>query len=460
MRLAPPPLLIEEKEGFSKRDTFRVKEAADRLADLVNGLEGHSVILLDGDWGSGKSTFAKQWAGLLRTRKHPVVEFDAFEADYHDNAFAAMFAALLDGLGDAPDGPSSRPVWVQSMRKAFVDLARATPSILAGVAAGSPFGPVATTLFEATKHMVEQSGQRPDNGFDEYLEQQLDRIRGETRAVSEFRGKLAEAVTAMTASGDGIAPLVFIIDELDRCKPSFALNVLERMKHVFSADGVCFVLVTHLSELTNMVRHAYGLERPELYLDKFHHLKVDVDQLLSSGGTDVSSEYISYLCEKMGLGKPDKDYDWFATLVNLARLHELSLRSLERVILNLSLYARTQRNYDIKKLMPIAAGLCVMRVVEPALYRSALAGQLMTKDAMEFLKLDEWDIGVGNALEHFWKQVTWSDVRSLEENQAGLQGAPASVMQKGAGGLVTVRLSHVVGRVCEDIDLFAQHGNG
>ena len=78
MRLAPPPLAITDDEGF-ERDIFGAKEAGERLANVVTDLEGHSVIVLDGGWGTGKTTFIRQWAGLLRTKGgHPVVYLDAF----------------------------------------------------------------------------------------------------------------------------------------------------------------------------------------------------------------------------------------------------------------------------------------------------------------------------------------------------------------------------------------------
>ena len=95
MRLAPPPLAITETEGF-ERDTFGSEEAGQRLASVVTGLDGHSVIVLDGDWGSGKTTFIKQWAGLMRTKHNRgVVYLDAFQMDHHEDAFFVMLAHVL-----------------------------------------------------------------------------------------------------------------------------------------------------------------------------------------------------------------------------------------------------------------------------------------------------------------------------------------------------------------------------
>ena len=57
----------------------------ERFANIVETLDSVAVVL-DGPWGSGKTTFTQQWAGLLRQREHAVVQFDAFANDYQDTA--------------------------------------------------------------------------------------------------------------------------------------------------------------------------------------------------------------------------------------------------------------------------------------------------------------------------------------------------------------------------------------
>ena len=75
MRLAPPSLAIGPDEGFEKTDLFGYKAFGQRFADIVEVLDSAPVIVLDGAWGSGKTTFTQQWAGLLRQRGHAVVQY-------------------------------------------------------------------------------------------------------------------------------------------------------------------------------------------------------------------------------------------------------------------------------------------------------------------------------------------------------------------------------------------------
>jgi len=78
VQLVPPLLEISDLEGFTPdNDLFGLEPFGERLANLVCGLDRPLVIALDEPWGSGKTVFAKQWAGLLRQREVPVIYFDA-----------------------------------------------------------------------------------------------------------------------------------------------------------------------------------------------------------------------------------------------------------------------------------------------------------------------------------------------------------------------------------------------
>ena len=152
---------------------------------------------------------------------------------------------------------------------------------------------------------------------EDWFNGRLQAARSEAASIRQFKKVLGDMVekatidgtlppSASTGSGEEVpssqprkAPLIFIIDELDRCKPSFALSVLECMKHVFSANGVCFVLVTNLVELTAMVKHTYGLEHPERYLEKFYHLRVDIESLLSLSRIERRGRYLEHLTGTM-----------------------------------------------------------------------------------------------------------------------------------------------------------------
>ena len=95
MRFSLPEPHIPEEGGFTtENDIFMYREFGERLANLVSNISNPLVVTLDGLWGSGKSVFIKQWAGLMRERGGSVVYFDVFGNDIHDNAFLALASEI------------------------------------------------------------------------------------------------------------------------------------------------------------------------------------------------------------------------------------------------------------------------------------------------------------------------------------------------------------------------------
>ena len=239
------------------------------------------VIALDGQWGSGKTTFIKMWAGLLRKNGHPVIYFDAFSHDYIDDAFLAIAGEVVSL------SQKSKSANTPAHKKFLNGAARAGRAILRS---GTKIGVKAATLgvldasdLELLKSIADDVADELSAKSDDYIKALLTRHGEERRSIESFRGTLSELAKVL-ASGQKAAPdepisnslpLIFIVDELDRCKPPFALDLLEKIKHVFSVDGVHFILVTHLQQLENFVRLSYGSEiDARTYLQKFYNLIV------------------------------------------------------------------------------------------------------------------------------------------------------------------------------------------
>lgn len=74
------------------------------------------------------------------------------------------------------------------------------------------------------------------------------------RSVKKFKKELSDFV----AEYCGAKPLVIIIDELDRCRPEYAIRTLERAKHLFDVPGVVFVLSVNRNELARATTAFYG----------------------------------------------------------------------------------------------------------------------------------------------------------------------------------------------------------
>lgn len=167
--------------------------------------------------------------------------------------------------------------------------------------------------------------------------------------------------------------MVFIIDELDRCRPDFALSVLERIKHFFSVQNVHFVLGANCSQLRNSIRSAYGNDvDAALYLQKFVSVTFLMGNNTGRLNRTAAIHYLRHISQSMTNIRSYMDmieaYD---------RMQALNLRSIERIATAISLAV------NVSPVMPppqILSPLAVMKVMRPDLYAKAVTGHLRYED--------------------------------------------------------------------------------
>lgn len=415
LRLAPEPPNIQPRDGFSTSDIFEAKAAGERLANVVADIEGDSVLLLDGPWGTGKSIFVRQWAGLLRNRGHPVVYFDAFAHDHLDDAFFPLMGQLLRA-------PKAAGETFDKRRKALI--AAATPLVR----------PILTVLADAAvrkltlgtmtggdmSKMLEQFRATKTSRAQIMVEECIGHVEDHAKCVEYFRQELKGFVAARidgnnSGSEDRKLPMVFIIDELDRCRPTYALSVLEKMKHVFAVDGVCFVIVTHLKGLEDMVRRAYGICKPAVYLEKFYTRRFDFEKLLLQGSENLRQRYLDYLANEAAI-------DWgpqhvaATTINNLTRIHNVSLRGQERIMVNYALFVSAMSEnsgphaFGPEGQLILASGLAAMRYISRDLFIRVYSQDISYANVSQFLEISDWteitEFG-REQIESCWINVRW-----------------------------------------------------
>lgn len=309
MHIFPPQIKIGDEEGFSdEKDIFELKEFGQGLMHLNERVEDPLVIALDGPWGSGKTTFMKMWLGHLRQNGFPVIYFDAFANDHIDDAFSAIageVVALAEELTD-----DKKKAFMENAKSVFIVLLRSSAKI--GVKALTA-GLLDKEAFESLGSISGDLAIETSEITDSFLQAQLENHVKDREVFKEFRTALEniatelakksiEKITPLEDSGEPVQPtpnrpLIFVIDELDRCKPPFALALLERIKHFFSVPKVNFVLVTNLDQLKNSVMYSYGNkdEEARMYLQKFYHVAISLPEKKQSRDQSHIDGFLSYV---------------------------------------------------------------------------------------------------------------------------------------------------------------------
>jgi hypothetical protein len=144
-------------------------------------------------------------------------------------------------------------------------------------------------------------------------------------------------------------PLIFIIDELDRCRPDYAVSILEQIKHFFSVPNIVFVLSIDKQQLGNAIKGVYGSENinAEEYLRRF----IDIEYSIPEPEQDIFSKYLySYFDFDSFFNSPKrtahnelrgdkKDFQIITKL--LLSNNQISLRQQEKIFAHSRLVLRT-----------------------------------------------------------------------------------------------------------------------
>jgi hypothetical protein len=384
MRIFPAPVQIGSEEGFTPdKDIFARREFGASLANLVFMSDDPLVILLDSPWGTGKTTFLNMWAGELRKSKVPVIYFDAFLNDHVDDAFLAIASEVIRLAGDLKKTK-------ESAYKSFVKKAGRVGGILLRTSArvgvkAATLGAIDAADLDSLKKVASDVAKDTSTLADDYVESLLKLQSREKETLASLRDALAGLAESFGESQEGqvrTCPLVFIIDELDRCRPSFALEVLERIKHIFSIPNVHFVLSAQLSQLENSVRYSYGPDIDALtYLQKFYNVTVHFPEPRGGRHEGLIAKFLAHLRTAL-----PSDRDALAVVGHLAEARGLSFRAIERIATCLALArASTPKNY--LWVSPIVSVLCVMKIIEPKLFRSAREKKISVQGVEKFLAL-------------------------------------------------------------------------
>jgi len=228
------------------------------LTSIVQNYSDGFVLAINNEWGTGKTTFIKMWEQHLKNEKFTTLHFNAWKTDFSSNPFIA----LISQLGMLKKSKVDK-VYKGFLEKSVIFIKKLGPGLLKGLAKKHIDD---SELLNLIKVGAEITADDLEKRMKKQLEVESD--------IDDFRTALKNLVGK--ASSD--KPIVFIIDELDRCRPDYAVAVLEQIKHFFAIDGIVFVLAIDKEQLGHAVRGVYGSDKinADEYLRRFIDLEYSI----------------------------------------------------------------------------------------------------------------------------------------------------------------------------------------
>ncbi|MGY5392222.1 KAP family P-loop NTPase fold protein [Acinetobacter sp. NigerLNRRAM0016] len=251
-------------------DLWDRERLGNQLTNYVDRLNCGAVLALDARWGEGKTWFVRHWQKHLEDENHDVIYLDAFANDYLDDPFLTIASEISQAFKDS-DEISSEDVkeFNSTTASVLISLASILPLIVAKaglhwIGLGGA-GEAIQEVYKEGKDFYDSASEEITAKVKEQIEKKIENHQVEKETVRDFKDELAKLAEKLEK------PLVFIIDELDRCRPDFAIRLIERIKHFFDISKIVFVLVIDKTQFSKVICHNYGYDEKlgEEYLDKF-----------------------------------------------------------------------------------------------------------------------------------------------------------------------------------------------
>lgn len=312
----PTPKTIDD--ALTQDPLHRKREIEDFLKMLI-AVEPPYTFVIDAPWGSGKTFFVKQVARVLQMTnpalsqdsakpsttfgniaeellKEPYlpIYFNAWEDDHFDNPILPILASIASATGEKSVKGG------EDFRKGIIGAIEAAASL---VGYGGDINGVIDNF----------------SGTD-FLEQY--------KNEKELRGKIDELIKSNLPKIADRA--VIFIDELDRCRPEFAIKVLEQTKTLFQQENIVVVYSTDITQLAHSLQGIYGPRFDgRKYLERFYDKRLELNPI-------KPADYLLY----KGINTMD-GYTFMDITIDLLGYKQASLRACNRLIdsiTNLSRY--------------------------------------------------------------------------------------------------------------------------
>ena len=253
MKLFPSDEAIELYTTKFENDILNREALATQLSELITKTDDPIVIALDGGWGTGKSYFLQRWVGHHNEEDGITIYYDAFESDYLTEPLISIMSSIINRI----EKYDSRTI--EEWKKICFKLCGS----IVGLGLDLAIPGISKRVIDITNTATEALNKQQKASSDEFWNEQLSK----QETVKEFKEKLSKITS-------NEKPIIIVIDELDRCRPDYALSILEIIKHFFNVPRMHFILGVNLHALENSVKARYGQGiDAENYLKKFINIK-------------------------------------------------------------------------------------------------------------------------------------------------------------------------------------------
>lgn len=331
--------------------------------------DGAYVIAIDSPWGTGKTRFAKMLRNFLENRKSdtpaesPIdpsngfltVYYNAWDTDFSTDALEPLIYSIIN----SPEFESELfELQADEEIENFKDTAKRVLRVIGLSAAHHFLGETATNVLD--KCLENENESKIENyGFEK-----------RRQIILDFRDTLSRVIAKTTKK-----KLVIIVDELDRCRPTFAIQTLELAKHLFAVPNLLFLFALDIEQLSCSVKTVYGND-----MDSSGYLCRFFDYISRLPLPDKGNFIHSIFENRTSSFLVGDEEDFLQFIESVTETFSLSLRDTTTILQTyfmVDMVFLSSYDYIIAKMLYFI--LLVIKYIDPHEYSNYLCGQSNNK---------------------------------------------------------------------------------
>lgn len=291
-------------------NTMQIIDEWDKLKHENESL----VLAIDSPWGTGKSYLINMWKNWLLSneqsdKKYAVAYYNAWENDDCENAFIPLVYRLR-----------TLEVYGENIELAYT-IKEKSKVFLKSCGIALLKDGVKKIIGEETAEIINSAIEKAD---DEKVEKFFEKYECFNTEKSKFKQELENLIPQ-----DG--KMIIFIDELDRCRPSFAIETLEIVKHYFNIKNIVFVFSVDIEQLSYSISTMYGQGMDSAgYLRRFFDFSIKIP-------TGNIQKYTNYILREPILRLDFPQYT-IENIVNIYNKLNLSLRDIDKITNNFIIF--------------------------------------------------------------------------------------------------------------------------
>ncbi len=304
----------KELENLWVNTSEDVESFANNLVEEIKYSNTPFVLGIDGGYGTGKTYFSTRFTEYLKAKDINAIYCSVWENDYLENPFIAISKEIIKSINSAT---------IKSKTKTVLE--KLNDSIVNVFSCLNISVPIKNVEVSANVKDVYKAIAKP------WIEQKKDEIQ-------QFKSDMGNFIKYPNGE-----KLVLVVDELDRCRPDFAVKTLEILKHLFDIEGLYVILMINKDRLSQHINAFYniqviGEEKEEGYLAKFINRYEHIPNLNYEVIVDdiLKTERLKHAIDKGNITEDETKFNSFSILrkniINSCNMSHITYRETKELV--------------------------------------------------------------------------------------------------------------------------------